>query len=134
MNSAVYNALYQAVKNYAGSHVRTLETIGADTAKFNIMRVKYVITTCDVVCDLAPDSKITPTLSLWRKATANAEKLGFTPLICAVGSNGCGVISAIAETCEEFEQTHGDDLNHIAVSKDGLLSVIAFNRGGQGNE
>ncbi len=128
MNTTTANILYNAVERYTSLDFDALESLEATsetTATFTSFDEKYAVTLCDVDTLLTLDKKITPTLCLYYSALDYAFREGATPLICAIGTNCVGVISAIAPMHEEFHPCPADNRKHILVGEDGSLSVFA---------
>ncbi|MFR9557063.1 MAG: hypothetical protein SNF68_04470 [Rikenellaceae bacterium] len=128
MNTTTANILYDAVERYTSLDFDALESLEATsttTATFTSFGEKYAVTLCDVGTLLTLNAKITPTLCLYYSALDFAFAEGATPLICAMGTNGVGVISAVAPMHDEFYSCPADNHKHILVSEDGGLRVLA---------
>lgn len=134
MNTQTFNILNDALAKFAVFGCDSLKVKSETTATFSYSGKKYAVTLCYVDTHLALTAKISPTLCLYYSALAFAKAEGAIPLLCVIGSNGVGVITAVARYQEGFYPTDADNLNHIAIDARGNLSVIAFNYGGRDDD
>ncbi len=121
----------RAIKDYAGIHAQTCTNENSEQVTFNIRSLKFAVTVVEVDSAITPAVGVTPTLCLWAKANDFALSEDAIPLLCAIGTNGVGVVVELASQTEWYHPEAEVNLDNIIVNQDGKVHIVARNEGGR---